>query len=132
MVSVKLWGLPVVKIHSIFFQLNLTLLGRVIAKIPHKMDLIEFWTKKSSCFFRIKSRITNTQWHPEGIDGWCYYRLWENFWSPFGVTPGGNLDPIWAPPKYFFYLILQEFCDFSGTWDLYYLIFLSKYFWQKF
>ena len=27
---------------------------------------------------------------------------------------GGNLDPIWVP-NIFFYLTLQEFCDFSGT-----------------
>ena len=35
------------------------------------------------------------------------------------LTHGGNLDPIWTQ-KMFFGLILQEFCDFSGTWDLRY------------
>ena len=33
------------------------------------------------------------------------------------LTHGGNLDPVWAR-KIFFRLILQEFFDFSGTWDL--------------
>ena len=35
------------------------------------------------------------------------------------LTHGGNLDPIWTQ-KMFFGVILQEFCDFSGTWNLYY------------
>ena len=39
--------------------------------------------------------------HTESIDGWSYYRLCENFWSPFGVTLEGDLDPIWPPKKYF-------------------------------
>ena len=30
--------------------------------------------------------------------------------------------------NFFFYLILQEFCDFSGTWDLHYLVFLRMQF----
>ena len=33
------------------------------------------------------------------------------------LTHGGNSDPIWAQ-KMFFGLILQEFCDFYGTWKL--------------
>ena len=35
------------------------------------------------------------------------------------LTNGGNLDPNWAQ-KMFLGLILQLFCDFSGTWDLRY------------
>ena len=35
------------------------------------------------------------------------------------LTHGGNLDHIWAL-EMFFGLILQEFCDFSGTLDLHY------------
>ena len=33
------------------------------------------------------------------------------------LTDGGNLEPICAQ-KMFLGLILQEFCDFSGIWDL--------------
>ena len=33
------------------------------------------------------------------------------------LTHGGNLEPILAH-KMFFGLILQQFCDFSGTWEL--------------
>ena len=33
------------------------------------------------------------------------------------LTDGGNLDPIWSQ-KMFLSLIIQEFCDSSGTWDL--------------
>ena len=35
------------------------------------------------------------------------------------LTHGGNLDPIWAQ-KMLYGLILQEFCDFYGTWELRY------------
>ena len=35
------------------------------------------------------------------------------------LTHGGNLDTIWAQ-RMFFELILQEFWDFCGTWDLRY------------
>ena len=35
------------------------------------------------------------------------------------LTHAGNVDPIWTQ-KMFFGLILQEFCDFSGTWNLCY------------
>ena len=59
-------------------------------------------------------------WHPESIYGWSYFRLCENFWWPFG----SSLDPIWAQKMFRFCLILQEFCNFSGTWDLRYLAFL--------
>ena len=35
------------------------------------------------------------------------------------LTHGGIVDPIWAQ-KMFFGLILQQFCDFSGTRNLCY------------
>ena len=35
------------------------------------------------------------------------------------LTHGDNSDPIWAQ-KLFLGLIFQEFCNFSGTWDLHY------------
>ena len=35
------------------------------------------------------------------------------------LTHGGNADPI-LDQKMFFGLVLQEFCDFPGTWDLRY------------
>ena len=61
--------------------------------------------------------------------------------APLVRRHGGNLDPIWLPPPPPLLLppkyqknhrILQEFCDFSGTWDLRYLIFLMMQFLQKF
>ena len=39
-----------------------------------------------------------------------------------GPGGGGNLDPPWAK-KMFLCLILQKFCDFSGTCDLFYGLF---------
>ena len=35
------------------------------------------------------------------------------------LTHSGSIDPTWAQ-KMFSGLISQEFCDFSGTWDLRY------------
>ena len=35
------------------------------------------------------------------------------------LTHGGNVDPVWGQ-KMFLGLIFQEFCDFSGNWDLRY------------
>ena len=69
-------------------------------------------------------------WHPESIDGRSYYKLCENFWWPFGTVPWEQFRPGLGP--HFFYLILQKFLDFSGTWDLRYLIFLSMQFFQDF
>ena len=45
-----------------------------------------------------------------------YVRICDD---PDPLTHGGNLDHIWAL-EMFFGLILQEFCDFSGTLDLHY------------
>ena len=50
-----------------------------------------------------------------------YVRISDNLLTR---PQGGNLDQLW-PQKIFFSLILQEFCDFFGTWDLRYLIFLK-------
>ena len=117
------------------FQLNLTLLTGVIAPNPSKMGLIGSRTKKTLLF--LLSKVENNKypeaetWHPGSIDGWSYYRLCENFWWPFNAAPVDNLEPIWDQ-KMFFCLILQEFSDFWGTWDLHYLIFLRMYFLQKF
>ena len=43
------------------FYFNLTLLTGVIALKPLKIDPIGPERKKSSCFFRVKSRTANTQ-----------------------------------------------------------------------
>ena len=67
--------------------------------------------------------------HPEGIDARCYYRLCDNFWWCLTKSYGSNLDTIWA--AIFLKLILKEFCDFSGTWNLRYLIFLRTQCLQK-
>ena len=67
-------------------------------------------------------------WHPESIDRRSYYRLCKNFWWPFRTW--GQFRPNLGAQL--FYLILQELCHFSETWDLRYLIFLRMLFLQKF
>ena len=99
------------------FHFNRTLLTGVIAA-----NL----SKKSSCFFRVKSRISNTQKLKLGTQKVQMDGLIKGY-----MTPGGNLNPFW-PQKMFFCLISQEFCDFSGTCDLRYLIFLRMQFFQNF
>ena len=57
--------------------------------------------------------------------------MWEfliNLWC----GPRWQLRPNLYPRKFFFYLILQEFCDFSGTRDLHYVIFLRIQFLDKY
>ena len=61
-------------------------------------------------------------WHPESITGRSYIvgsmRISDD---PLVQPHGGNLDPICPPPHPFLpflNLILQEFCGFSGTWDV--------------
>ena len=134
----QLWWLPVVKICSIFFQLNPTLFTGVIA--PNTPQNGPHWVlnQKKVLLDKVDNNKypENDNWHPEGIDGWSYYRLCENFWTHFGVLPDGNLDPIYplplSPHGNFFCLILQELCDCFGTWGLRYLIFLRMQFLQKF
>ena len=101
-------------------QLNQTLFTGVIAHKNPKMGPNRSWTKKTR-FFWLKSKTTNTQKLKRDIqkvymDGPIidYVRICDD-----PLTHGGNLDAIWAQ-KIFFPLILQEFCDFSGTWDLRY------------
>ena len=97
------------------------------------MGPIESWTKKT---VYLLGKIDTCKypeaetWHPESIDGRSYYKLCENFWWPFGTVPWEQFRPGLGP--HFFYLILQKFLDFSGTWDLRYLIFLSMQFFQDF
>ena len=55
-----------------------------------------------------------------------YVRICDN-----PLTHGGNLDHICAL-EMFFGLILQEFCDFSGTWDLHYQLLLRMPFLYNF
>ena len=55
--------------------------------------------------------------------------MWEFVYDT--LTHGSNLDPTWAQ-KMFLGLIFQEFCDFSGTWDSRYWLFLRMQFMQKF
>ena len=66
------------------FQLNMTLFPGVIAPKPHKMGPIGSWTKKMLLSFLGKAENNKYPeaeiWHPESIDGWSYYRLYENFW----------------------------------------------------
>ena len=47
------------------------------------------------------------------------------------TRPLGEFVPNFCPKKCFC-LILQELCDFSGTWDLRYLILLRMWFCQIF
>ena len=51
--------------------------------------------------------------------------------DPMAQPHGGKLDSLWVP-IFFFFLVLQEFCKLSQTWDLRYLIFLRMQFLQKF
>ena len=67
-------------------------------------------------------------WHPESIGRKSYYRLCNHFWWSSGTAPSEKFRSNLGPQSFFlffnFYLILQEFCDFAGTWNLHYLIFL--------
>ena len=66
------------------------------------------------------------------MDGRPYYKLCENFCSPFRPATGSNLELFGATKLGVFLVNLQEFRDFSGIWDLYYLIVLRMRFLQKF
>ena len=113
------------------FQLNLTLFTGV--NVP-QMGTTVSWTKKTLFLLGKVESGKNPEaeiWHPESIDGWSYYRLWENFWWPFGALPWSQFRPNLSPTM-FFCLILQGFCDFSGVWDLRYLILLRILLLQKF
>ena len=48
------------------------------------------------------------------------------------VPPQGAIQTQFAFPLNFFCLILQEFCDFFGIWDLHRFIFIRMQFLQKF
>ena len=96
--------------------------------------------QKYSCFFWVKLRPVNTQKLKLGIQNVQieipiigYVSIFND---PLAQPHGKNLDPIWASNFFFlffnFYLILQEFCDFSGTWNLHYLIFLRMQFFKNF
>ena len=75
-------------------------------------------------------------WHPESIDRKSYYRLCKHFWWSSGTAPSEKFRPNLGLQFFFlffnFYLILQEFCDFSWTWNLHYLIFLRMQFFKNF
>ena len=90
------------------YQLDQTLFTGVIAHKNKKEAQIGPEPKKRSGFFWIKSKTTNTQ--KMKLDTQKVDDL---------LTHGGNLNSIWAQ-KIFFDLILQEFCYFSETWDLWY------------
>ena len=94
-----------------FSSIRRCLLAPLLAKSP---KWAQIGPKQKKQWFLL-AKVENNKyseaetWHPESIDGWSYYRLCENLWW--------SHDPIWAQ-KIFFGLILQEFCDFSETWDL--------------
>ena len=117
MALVKLCGLPVIKISAQFHVFYWS----CCPKIPPKTGPIGSWTKESSFFSEYVGKVKNRKypevetWHPENVDEWSSYRLCENFWWPFGVAPGGNLDSIWTP-KIFFLLIFTRILWFF--WEL--------------
>ena len=57
-----------------------------------------------------------------------YVRISDNLL----MRPQGTIDTQFGPKRICFCLILQEICDFSGTWDLRYLIFLRMQFFPEF
>ena len=117
------------------FQLSLTLFTGVIAPNPPKWAQQGLKQKKKQLFLLgkvVNRKYTKAEsWHPESIHRRSYYRLCENFWWFFGTAPWGQFRPLFFF-FFFYYLVLQEFCDFSETWDFRYLIFLRMHFLQKF
>ena len=81
--------------------------------------------------FENKKDAETESWHPERLEERFYYRLCENFWKSFSATTVGKFRPSFGR-KMIFCLILKEFCDFSGTLDLCYLILLRMQFLRKF
>ena len=84
--------------------------------------------KKRSYFFWVKSITAINKKMKLGIEIVLmnsavigYVRISD---EPLAWSHVGNLDLIWFPQKKFFHLMLQEFFDFSGTWEFHYLIFL--------
>ena len=116
------------------FQLSLTLFTGVIAPNPPKWAQQGLKQKKNSCFFWVKLWTENIQKLNLGIqkvyiEGLIigYVRISD---GSLAQPHGGNLGPFFS--FFFYYLVLQEFCDFSETWDFRYLIFLRMHFLQKF
>ena len=121
-----LWGLSVIRISDqSYWRCLLELLP---SKNP-KMGPNGSWTKKKrSYFFWVKSITAITKKMKLGIEIELmnspvigYVRISD---EPLAWSHVGNLDLIWVPQKKFFHLMLQEFLDFSGTWEFHYLIFL--------
>ena len=88
-----------------FFQFNLTLFTGVIAPNTPQNEPDWLVNQKSSCFFWIKQRATNTQEMNLDIQkvkmngpilGYVRISMWEFLWPP-----GGNLDPTPPPPLSF-------------------------------
>ena len=87
--------------------------GKIEVKIERKTQ-----TLGTSCLYK-------THFFQNALNGIC---------ATMRTNGGQNFSPIWhcllevlpqSPPKcLFFCLILQEFCNFSGTWYFRYLIFL--------
>ena len=133
MTFVQQWRIPVIKISALSNVVYWSYCPK-----PTKMGPTGSWTKKKQLL--LLGKVENGKypeaetWHPESIDRRSYYRRCENFWWPFGIALWGQFRPNLGPYFFFFffYLILQEFCDFSGTWDLRYLIFLRMQLLQKF
>ena len=132
MTFVQQWRIPVNKMSALSNVVYWSYCPK-----PTKMGPTGSWTKKKQLL--LLGKVENGKypeaetWHPESIDRRSYYRRCENFWWPFGIALWGQFRPNLGPYFFFFfYLILQEFCYFSGTWDLRYLIFLRMQLLQKF
>ena len=96
---VQLWGIPELKISA---QYDVVYSGDTASRSP-KIGSTESWIKTVVAF-------SGYRWI-----GWSYYRLCENFWWLMIVSTE-QFRPNFCSN-------LQEFCHFSGTWVLWYLIF---------
>ena len=94
---------------------------------PNLLKLVQVGPEPKKALLFLLGKVENNKF-PED-ETWHSDRRWMTLMGD--KSPGGNLDPI-CVQKMFVCLILQEFCDFFGTWDFHCLIFLRMQFLQKF
>ena len=99
------------------FQLNLTLSAGFISPKPPKIDQICSWTRKSSCFFRIKLRTPNTLKLKSGIQKvqMVLLQAMLEFLMTHWRRPMGQFSPNLAS-KIFFLFNFTRIC--WSFWDL--------------
>ena len=92
-----------------------------------KMGPMGSWTKKNVVLLLgkfVNDKCTESEtWHSERVEEFPIVDYVRSSNNRLARSQWGNLDSVWVK-KMSFYLILQECCDFSGTWDLRYLTIL--------